>query len=588
MPDTFGPYQVEEVVARGSTGTVYRTRHVELDREAAVKELSEEVRDVPGQIDRLRAEASILASMSHPHVVEVYDYVEDEAGAWIAEQWIDGGPIQTILDAHGTLEPEQALGVVRGAILGLAHAHDRDIVHRDISTSNILADMEGTSMLVDFGIAAPAGSGHALGTPAFLSPEAAAGLPVGKASDVYSVAAVLYLLLTGSPVFGGTVAQTVEGHLHGTAPALTGHGRQLADLMRRSLSKSPDDRPADAAAFLAELETAAAARYGPEWLAGSSIAGLTGVFGPGRSVLAVIGNAVGLGTGSAVSVGTVAAAVMATVVLVAGAVGAVVLTGDDDGSPSASSTSSASPSPSRPSTAPGAPGPVDADDPTDPADGPAGPDPDPGVVTPPAAAGPSADSSDPDEAAESDGDGEVADGPRADVPVPAPVPDPAPDLDPVPVPDDSAAIALNQARLNGTWTYVDEITETTIPSNLGTSVTLQNEVTATCHTVAVCVGTRGDPERPEIGWQDGELQMTPSRLDFAGPTFPGCAVVGTTSTTEALAMQPVEGSGGSSTVVGTTYTGTWTFTYETRFREPCPAYGGPEVETHSVTYTKTS
>ncbi len=276
MAEMFGPYAVVALVGQGSTGRVFRARHVELGRDAAVKELAESVRGAPGVSERLRAEAERLAGLSHPNIVALYDYVEEPGRAWLAEQWVEGASLERILAVHGRLSPEQALGVVRGAVLGLAHAHERGLVHRDVSAGNILADLAGVSMLVDFGLAGPAGAGAALGTPAFLSPEAARGEVVGKPADVYSVAAVLFLLLSGQVPFPGSAVESVRGHLEGAVPRLSGHGADLEDLVARSMSKDPGQRPPDAAAFLAELEEAATRRYGAGWLQRASIAGLVG------------------------------------------------------------------------------------------------------------------------------------------------------------------------------------------------------------------------------------------------------------------------------------------------------------------------
>ncbi|PZS28375.1 MAG: serine/threonine protein kinase, partial [Pseudonocardiales bacterium] len=197
----FGSYEILETVAQGSTGTVYRARHRDIGRFAAIKELSPQLRAVPGLVQRFRSEAQTLASLDDEHVVAVYDFVEEGDRVWIAEEWVDGVTITALLMAHGRLTAEQSLGVLRGALLGLAHAHDRNLVHRDFAPANILADHAGTSKLVDFGLAAPIGGTGACGTPAFMSPEAARGGPVGKSSDVYSAAAVLFSLLSGRMPF---------------------------------------------------------------------------------------------------------------------------------------------------------------------------------------------------------------------------------------------------------------------------------------------------------------------------------------------------------------------------------------------------
>lgn len=299
MSEHFGPYEVLETVASGSTGTVYRARHTELERIAAIKELSARLRGTPGMLEQLRSEAETLSRLDHPHVVAVYDYVEEGERAWIAEEWVDGASLEQLLAAHGPLSAEQSLGVVRGAMLGLAHAHDLGLVHRDIAPGNILADAEGTSKLVDFGLAAPVGDTGTQGTPAFMSPEAAAGEPVGKSGDVYSAAAVLYSLLSGRPPFpAGDVATTLRHHRETPPPSLEDQGSELRALVRRSMDKDPAARPQDAREFLEAFEEAARRRFGAGWLARSSIAGAVA----SAMTVPVAG---GAGTGATVAAPTV-------------------------------------------------------------------------------------------------------------------------------------------------------------------------------------------------------------------------------------------------------------------------------------------
>ena len=293
--DTFGRYRVVGRAGEGSIGTVFRARHVELARDAAIKVLREQVRRNAASVATITAEAGVLASLDHPNIVALYDFVEEPARTWLAEQWVDGAPLDAILDAHRRLTPEQALGVMAGALAGLAHAHASGVVHRDIAASNVLADMAGTSMLVDFGLAAPIsdapadGNAGVVGTPAYLSPEAARGEPVGKPGDVYSAAALTYHLLTGLPVFTGAPWEMVAAHRDRPAPRLADHGPRMEGLLERSLAKDPAARPQDAAAFLAELEEAAEERYGAGWRARASIAGLVAATAGGAAGVAAAG-----------------------------------------------------------------------------------------------------------------------------------------------------------------------------------------------------------------------------------------------------------------------------------------------------------
>ncbi|GAB3763247.1 serine/threonine-protein kinase [Nocardioides ginsengisegetis] len=330
MSEMYGPYEVLQRVAEGSTSTVYRARHVALDRPAAIKVLSEAISRSPEMRERLRAEAEILAGLESPHVVEVYDFVEEDDRAWLAEEWVDGASLDRILEQHGTLTPEQSVGVIREAVLGLAFAHDRGLLHRDVSPRNILADLQGTSKLVDFGLAAPTGEAGFVGTPAFMSPEAGVGGSLSRASDVYSTAAVLYTLLAGHPPYAGSdLATTVRRHVEEEVPLLDGHGADLQDLLRRSMAKDPAQRPQDARAFLAELEEAARRRFGPAWLQRASIAAL--VAGVTPLAAAGLGSTAAptvlVDTASIVSSQAVKAAKSGTkrLALIGGVVGAVVV-----------------------------------------------------------------------------------------------------------------------------------------------------------------------------------------------------------------------------------------------------------------------
>lgn len=303
---TFPGYPMSSLVATGSTGSVWRAEQPELGRSVAIKELSPGLLHTPGFLDRFRAEARTLAELDNEHVVRVYDYVETEGRAYLVQEWVDGAPLADLLQRHGRLSPEQALGVLRGALTGLAHAHARGLVHRDISPSNILVDGAGTSKLVDFGLAVPTGvsdpvagptgaSTSVVGTPAFASPEAVSGAAVTARSDVYSAGALLFLLLSGRLPYAGHPAEVARMHATAGVPRLTDVGAELAGLVARAMAKDPAQRPADAAEFLAGLESAAERSYGAGWLARSSIAGLVGGSAVAVGAAALPGGAAAVG-----------------------------------------------------------------------------------------------------------------------------------------------------------------------------------------------------------------------------------------------------------------------------------------------------
>ena len=207
-----------------------------LGRDVAIKVLHPSLAGDPFFLERFRGEARILAGLQDDHIVAVYDYVEDAAGAWIVQEWVNGGSLASVLATHGTLTPQQSLGVERGALTGLATAHRAGIVHGDVSTSNILVTADGVSMLVDFGVAGPVGARGVLGTPAFVSPEACAGLELTPRSDVYSACGVLVTLLTGVAPDDETPNRIASKHR-----------QRLAGVLSRGLSAEPQARPTDAA-----------------------------------------------------------------------------------------------------------------------------------------------------------------------------------------------------------------------------------------------------------------------------------------------------------------------------------------------------
>lgn len=290
-------YEFLARVATGSTGTVWKARHIELGRIVAIKELSTALRQDAQGLQRFRSEATRLAELDDEHVVKVFDYVEDESGAYIIEEWVAGETLEAVLARVGRLRPEQSVGVMRGGLLGLAAAHDQRLVHGDVSLSNIILDAAGTSKMIDFGLAGQVGDSGRYGTPAFMSPEAVSGAGLLPASDVYSAAAVLFTLLSGRPPRPGPeVAAVLRQHLTDPPPALRGHGSALRDTLKRAMAKDPNARPPDARAFLDELEESAKRRFGAAWLTRASTAGLVGG-GVSESVLQA-----GAGDGAAAKV----------------------------------------------------------------------------------------------------------------------------------------------------------------------------------------------------------------------------------------------------------------------------------------------
>ncbi|GAA3156487.1 hypothetical protein GCM10010466_54200 [Planomonospora alba] len=260
-----GYTEIRELGA-GASGRVVLARHDADGTLVAIKYLSDELRGDAGFAARFRHEARLLHRLNGPHAVRLYDYLETSDGSAIVMELVDGVSLRTILRSEGPTGPEAALVVLRGALLGLASAHRAGIVHRDFKPENVMVDADGTSKLVDFGIALPAGdSGAATGTPPYMAPEQWTGAPASPATDVYAATVVFFECLTGTrPFRAQTIAalamqhRTVPPPSEEVPPALRG-------LVERGLAKDADDRPPTATAFLTELEAVAADAYGPDW-----------------------------------------------------------------------------------------------------------------------------------------------------------------------------------------------------------------------------------------------------------------------------------------------------------------------------------
>jgi serine/threonine protein kinase len=238
---------------------VWRAHDNTLDRTVALKLLSP-----TADLARFRREAQALAALAHENIVRVYDYGEDEAGPFMALEWLPGGTLEDRL-ARGPLEADETRRVAAGIASGLAHLHDRGLVHRDLKPANVLFDEEGRPKVGDFGLArsvAGAGTlteaGTVLGTAAYISPEQAAGEPAGAASDVYAFGVILFRMLTGAlPFTADSALALVNMHRNAPAPAVETLSpdapADLAALTAATLRKDPAQRPPDGAALLAAL-----------------------------------------------------------------------------------------------------------------------------------------------------------------------------------------------------------------------------------------------------------------------------------------------------------------------------------------------
>jgi serine/threonine-protein kinase len=250
-----GRYRLDERVATGGMGDVWRASDLILGRQVAVKVLLPSLVSDPDFIARFRAEARIMAALRHPGIVQVYDCGEDDLpdggrADYLVMEYVTGQPLSKRIEAEGRLDVGLAMSVVAQAAQALHAAHLGGIVHRDVKPSNLLVQEDGTVVLVDFGVARSANvtsitSTNAVpGTALYMAPEQAAGRPVSGATDLYALGAVAYCCLTGSPPFtGDNPLQVAVRHLDDPPPDLPPDiPEAVRVLVARALAKDPADR----------------------------------------------------------------------------------------------------------------------------------------------------------------------------------------------------------------------------------------------------------------------------------------------------------------------------------------------------------
>ncbi|MGC4746300.1 serine/threonine-protein kinase [Micromonospora sp. DT201] len=264
-----GRYRLDERVATGGMGDVWRASDLILGRQVAVKVLLPALVSDPDFIARFRAEARIMAALRHPGIVQVFDCGADDLpdggrADYLVMEFVDGEPLSKRIEAAGRLDVAETMSIVAQAAAALNAAHRGGIVHRDVKPSNLLVHEDGTVVLVDFGVARSTDitsitSTNAVpGTALYMAPEQAAGRPVSGATDIYALGAVTYCCLTGSPPFtGDNPLQVAVRHLDDEPPELPHEiPEAVRALVSRALAKDPLDRFTSGAAMAEAARTA--------------------------------------------------------------------------------------------------------------------------------------------------------------------------------------------------------------------------------------------------------------------------------------------------------------------------------------------
>ncbi|GGO06587.1 serine/threonine-protein kinase [Micromonospora parathelypteridis] len=250
-------YRLDERIASGGMGDVWRGTDQVLGRTVAVKSLLPALLDDPDFAERFRGEARTMATINHPGVVDVYDFGNDQQIAFLVMEYVEGDALSSTLSRVGRLTPARTMALVAQAADALHAAHEKGIVHRDVKPGNLLVRPNGTLVLTDFGIARSdlvgqlTAAGSVLGTASYISPEQATGGVATPASDVYALGVVAYQCLAGRrPFEGDNPLDIAMRHVRETPRPLPADiPPQVRAVVERALAKDPAARWPSAAAL---------------------------------------------------------------------------------------------------------------------------------------------------------------------------------------------------------------------------------------------------------------------------------------------------------------------------------------------------
>src|SRR6059036_2229273 len=257
-------YEILEELGRGGMAIVFKAREKQLERDVAIKVLPFSLAFDKEFVERFQREARTSAKLEHPSIIPIYRVGKNGRVIYFVMKFLRGKPLSSVLAGRGALPPAEIRKILVDVGRALAYAHRSGIVHRDVKPDNIMFDEHGQAVVTDFGIAKAAtggkltGTGMAIGTPHYMSPEQARAQNLDGRSDIYSLGVVAYQCLTGQVPFDGEDSFSI-GYKHimeeiPTPPIDTHDKRTLFEIIKKMMAKVPDQRFQNAEELMAVLE----------------------------------------------------------------------------------------------------------------------------------------------------------------------------------------------------------------------------------------------------------------------------------------------------------------------------------------------
>ena len=295
MIEQLGQYQIISELGRGGMGVVLKAHDPELNREVAIKVLSQQILHDETLIQRFKREARSAARLNHPNIVQIYQIGQHQGQHYFVMEFVEGESLSQLLRREKRLTPRQAAEILFQTASALAAAHDHDIIHRDIKPGNIMLNHKGIAKVADFGIAYMpdtekrlTSTGHIMGTPGYLSPEVCTGEMTDHRSDIFSLGIVYFEMLSGRLPFHsdspyGLIHQVVQNEV----PDIRQINGDVDDasyaILSRMVHKQVDSRYGDCHAILQDLEQGPLEGKPPSLAGGTALSGLLTAPAPGPS-----------------------------------------------------------------------------------------------------------------------------------------------------------------------------------------------------------------------------------------------------------------------------------------------------------------